>query len=178
MVGLKLAQHFFHQRVRFITTLRFQQNGRARANRIEQREFLYKIRIMANRRKKTLVEINDVPFGARLEFPAVDLARSHGIHLMGFYLKLLKINRMCPAAFGKQHDLIKSVPMRELNIRVSLYKIADPGNQEFGDTLIGAEQITNTVCWNFLCHSKIQKVGTFQTFTAAQPLDDYTAAKV
>lgn len=114
---------------------------------------------MANRRKKTFVEINDVPFGARLEFPAVDLARPHGIHLMGFYLKLLKINGVRPSPLNKQHDLIKSVPVRELNIRVGLYKITDPGNQKFSDTLISAEQITNTVCWNFLCHSKTQKVG-------------------
>jgi len=53
-------------------------------------------------------------------------------------LKFLKINGVRTAAFCEQHNLKKGVPVWEVQVVVRPHEIADPGDQKFGETLVGA----------------------------------------
>lgn len=61
----------------------------------------------------------------------------------------MKINGMAAAALREKHDLVEGMPMRRRQIRVLAQIIAEARKGEFSHTLVGAQQITDTVCWNF-----------------------------
>jgi hypothetical protein len=59
---------------------------------------------------------------------------------------------MMAAAFGEQHDLVKMMAVRELNVLMSLHKFAQAGHQNFRSTSVGAHQVANAVCGHSAQH--------------------------
>lgn len=51
-----------------------------------------------------------------LKIPAMHLAGYHKVYLVGCYIKCFKVDSMCPAAFCKKYQVIKSVLMREIKV--------------------------------------------------------------
>jgi hypothetical protein len=59
---------------------------------------------------------------------------------------------MPASAAGKQHNLVKIMPVRELYVPVAVNERTQPGNHNLGHAPVGAEQVTDAVSGHFLSH--------------------------
>ena len=86
-----------------------------------------------------------------LKIPAVYLAGYHKVDLVGCYIKCFKVDSMCPAAFCKKHQVIKSVLMREIKVFVLLQVGAKTADQQI--VLLKIRELTDVIYRNGALHT-------------------------
>src|SRR5688500_19828920 len=73
--------------------------------------------------KQRFVEMHNITIHAAIELPAVHLARRHKINLEGLKRKLFKVDRMRSAAFCEQHQVVKRMPVRAVQVLVVHFQV-------------------------------------------------------
>lgn len=67
--------------------------------------------------------MHQVAIHSSLKVPAVHLARTHKVDLVRLYRKLLEVDGVRPFTFGKEHQVVKRVAVRGVQVVVMLFQV-------------------------------------------------------
>src|SRR5688572_22688335 len=98
---------------------------------IEELKLLNMIRTLQEGAEQLSVKMNDITFHSAFKMPAVHLSRRHKIYLIWLHFELTEIYGMGTFSCGKQHQVIKGMPVWFVQMGIMFFQVSgQPFNEQ------------------------------------------------